>query len=242
MEYKNIELSYIVPVYIENRDCDLLQRFICEYESYSSDILDRVQFIFVDDHSPVAIHIPDCKLHYVLARIDDDITWNQGGARNLGAHLAKTSKLILTDLDHIFPETLLADILSAKEPSCLYMFRRERDGLKIHSHPNTFFCTKGIFFNVLGVDEEFCGHYGYEDVFFIEMQKAVGTNVKKFSRKRIVLHEHKNSVGELHHLVRDVTVNKALLLKKQAALKTKKIFSGHSRLFLNFKWSLLEEK
>lgn len=243
MEYNNRELSYIIPIYIEKKESDVFDRLLKQYETYSADLLEKIQFVFVDDHSPLKIDIPvNCKLHYTLARVDDDIMWNQGGARNLGVHLAKTSKLILTDLDHIFPESLIANILDAKEPKSLYMFRREKEGQKIYSHPNTFFCTKATYFKVLGVDEEFCGHYGYEDIFFVELQKAVGTKIKKFSRKRVILNEHKNSINELHCLKRDTAVNELLLNKKRALLKGGKIFSGHSRLFLNFKWSLLQEK
>lgn len=243
MQYNTLELSYVVPVYIENEKNDTLLHLIRTYESYDSGLLQRIQFVFVDDHSPVKIEIPaDCKLHYTLAHIDDDIMWNQGGARNLGIHLARCSKLVITDLDHIFPESLLTDLLAAKEPKHLYMFRRERDGQKTYSHPNTFFCTKSTFFRSLGVDEEFCGHYGYEDIFFTTLQKAVGTKIKKFSRKRVILNEHKNSDTEQHHLVRDVTLNKALLEKKLAILKSGGLFASHSRLFLNFKWSIAEEK
>lgn len=243
MRYNNQELSYIVPVYIEKEKSDIFRQLLKWYETYSSDLLERIQFIFVDDHSPLKIDIPeDCKLHYTLARVDDDIMWNQGGARNLGVHLARTSKLILTDLDHLFPETLMVDILDAKEPQVLYMFRREKDGQKIYPHPNTFFCTKATYFKVLGVDEEFCGHYGFEDIYFINQQKALGTKIKKFSRKKVILKEHKGSTNELHSLERDLTVNKELFEKKQATLTSRKIFVGHSRLFLNFKWSLLQEK
>lgn len=242
MRYDNQELSYIVPIYIEKEKSDIFRQLLKWYETYSSDLLERIQFIFVDDHSPLKIDIPaDCKLHYTLARVDDDIMWNQGGARNLGVHLAKTSKLILTDLDHLFPEALMVEILDAKEPQALYMFRREKDGQKIYPHPNTFFCTKATYFKALGVDEEFCGHYGFEDIYFIKLQKALGTKIKKFSRKKVILKEHKDSTNELHSLERDLTVNKELFEKKQATLTSGKIFAGHSRLFLNFKWSLLQE-
>lgn len=243
MQYNSRELSYIIPIYIEKKESNLFEQLLQRYETYSADLLERIQFVFIDDHSPLKIEIPaDCKLHYTLARVDDDIMWNQGGARNLGVHLARTSKLILTDLDHQFPESLIVDILDAKEPQSLYMFRREKDGQKIYSHPNTFFCTKATYFKSLGVDEEFCGHYGYEDIFFIDIQKALGTKVKKFSRKRVILNEHKNSSQELHSLKRDTTINGELLEKKREALKSRNVFAGHSRLFLNFKWSLLQEK
>lgn len=242
MSYNHLELSYVVPVYITNPDTNILHLFLEHYAKFSTGTLDKIQFIFVDDCSPLQVTIPEkYKFNYILARIKNDITWNQGGARNLGVHLAKTSKLILTDLDHVFPEKLIKDMIDSKEPHCLYQFRREAGGVKTGSHPNTFFCTKGTYFKVLGVDEEFCGNYGYEDVYFTEMQKAAGTKIKKYSRIRIIKNEHKDTTNELHHLKRDSDVNKELLDKKLQFIRHGKPFAGHSRLFLNFEWEILKD-
>lgn len=240
MSYNQLELSYIVPVYIENEQCNIVSDLIRHYETYSQELLDKIQFVFIDDHSPVEINFPvDCRLNYIRARIRNNIQWNQGGARNLGVHLSKCSKLLLTDIDHLFPEKLLVSLLTASEPKHLYKFRRERNGEKVYSHANTFFCTKATFFKVLGVDEEFCGHYGYEDVFFTKIQKAVGTRTKYFSYQRVIHNEHKNSDAEHHHLVRDTSRNEKLLEEKISLLKKGKVYAAHSRLFLNFEWDII---
>ncbi|WP_186756598.1 glycosyltransferase family protein [Echinicola salinicaeni] len=241
--YSSIEITYIIPVYIENQKAQIIEKFVEQYEQYSPDILKKVLFVFVDDCSPIPVNINSKKLNFTLARINDDIKWNQGGARNLGVLLAKSSKLILTDLDHTFPEETLAYLLKAPLPKSLYNFNRLKDGQKHNIHPNTYYCTKSTFFKSLGVDEEFCGNYGYEDIYFLELQKSLKTKIKTIKRYPVWVREHKEHPSESHHLlIRDTKVNHELLHEKLKYLKSKDPFKGHSRLFLNFSWDIVEEQ
>ncbi len=234
MDYRELELTYILPVYQENNDINDLEKLISIYEEYDEILLKKIHFIFIDDCSPIPVKINSKRINYTLLRIVDDIKWNQGGARNLGVHMSKTSKLILTDLDHTFPESILNDLVIKKIPNYIYNFRRIKNGKKVNSHPNTFFCSKSVFFKSLGVDEEFCGNYGYEDIYFKELQKYLGTRFKKYRKESIVLFDH-----EQHSLVRDSTKNEKLLNEKMDAINNKKPFSSHSRKNLCFNW---EEK
>ncbi|WP_200979110.1 glycosyltransferase family A protein [Echinicola sp. 20G] len=219
-----------------------MEKFVAQYEQFKPDVLEKILFVFVDDCSPVAVKIASQKLNYTVARIKDDIKWNQGGARNLGVLLAKSSKLILTDLDHTFPEETLAYLLKQPIPKVIFNFNRLKDGQKHTIHPNTFFCSKSIFYKSLGVDEEFCGNYGYEDIYFMELQKSLKTKVKTIKRHPVWVREHKEHQEESHHtLIRDVEVNQKLLEKKMKYLKTKNPLKGHSRLSLNFTWEIIEE-
>lgn len=240
INYTDIELSYVVPVYIQNEKCTALQDLIQNYESYQPALLKKIHFIFVDDCSPVKIEINSRMLNYTLARIVDDIPWNQGGARNLGAMLAKSPKLILTDLDHSFPESLLQHLLQSKIPNVFYRIRREQEGKKISSGANIFYCSKSLFYKSLGVDEEFCGHYGYEDVYFAELQKALGSKFRKIRKFRLILHEHKTAHNpNQHFLKRDTARNLQLLDEKRKHLRTNNPMKGHSRLSINFKWEII---
>jgi hypothetical protein len=59
------------------------------YSSYNFDLLDRLQFVIVDDGSPIkfeSAHLKSTKvpLNLTFIRIKEDIVWNQVGARNLG--------------------------------------------------------------------------------------------------------------------------------------------------------------
>lgn len=234
---KNIELSMVIPLFIQNKDNKDLQNVIRIYEEYSVEIRNKLHFIFIDDHSPEDIQINSQNLNYSVYRILDNITWNQGGARNLGVTMAKSSKLILTDLDHIFPEKTVAYLLKRKIPTHILKFRRIRAGKKASTHPNTFFCSKSIFFKSLGVDEEFCGNYGYEDIHFYDMQRRLGTCFRKIRRYNILtVKEHSQ-----HNLVRDTSINKSLYLEKKKSIDQGNPFESHSGLFLNFKWKLTQE-
>ena len=113
----------MLPIFQENEDFNDLEKIINIYSKYGPDILNKIHFIFVDDCSPIPIVIKNKKTNYTLVRIVDNIVWNQTGARNLGVTLAKTPKLILTDLDYIFPETILRDLLAKKTPNEIYKFR-----------------------------------------------------------------------------------------------------------------------
>lgn len=243
MNYNKIELSYIVPVYIENENCKALNNLIETYESYDVEIRKKTFFVFVDDHSPVKINIKTDKLNYVLLRIKDDIQWNQGGARNLGVLYAKSPKLILTDLDHQFSEKLFWFLLKKRTPNAIYSFRTKMNGKKTGSSPNIMFCTKATFYKAMGVDEEFCGNYGYEDIYFRTLQKALGTKFYKIRRMSVVKIEHKEDKDISHHfLSRDTEINKRILDKKLKSIDSKNPLQGHSRKSLLFDWEVIDEK
>ena len=59
------------------------------------------------EDSPLQTDPPDLPLNLTWIRIREDIAWNQPGARNLGAVYAKSDKILITDLDHEFPEATL---------------------------------------------------------------------------------------------------------------------------------------
>jgi len=236
MDFRNLELTYVLPIYQDNKDFDDLIKLIEIYGKYDLSVLKKIHFIFVDDCSPIPISINSKAINYTLVKIVDDIFWNQGGARNLGVTLSKTPKLILTDLDHIFPESILKDLFNKKIPKDIYKFRRALEGKKIGSHPNTFFCSKTTYFKSLGVDEAFSGNYGHEDIYFFDLQIALGTRFKKYRKEMITYFEHNH-----HSLERDSSHNLALLEERRLAIKNRKPFSAHSRKFLCFDWKVMEE-
>ncbi|MBC7936034.1 MAG: glycosyltransferase family 2 protein [Rhizobacter sp.] len=236
-----LELSYIIPVYLENSSSPDLDKLLQRYGNYPRELTDKIQFILVDDCSPVEPVIPASHLNILLVRINENIPWNQGGARNLGVMLSKTAKLLLTDLDHSFSAGLLEKLLHSSLPNHLYKFKRRREGVKVRSHPNTFFCSKAVFYKALGYDEDFSGHYGYDDVFYVELQKALGTKLRYFSWSSYVDHlEHQteNKDDLQHFLVRDTSYNKALLDEKLSIIKAGKPFKAHSRRMLDFTYSI----
>lgn len=244
MHYENIDLCFIIPVYFNQKDAKSLFDSLRIYSSYDPELMRRIQFIIVDDHSPIPVMIPkDIRLNYQLFRIMDDIPWNQAGARNLGVVNATSPRLILTDCDHLFPEKLLKKIITSKIPEkTFYKFKREKaNGESTHSACNIFYISKGTFFSTLGYDEEFCGHYGYEDVMFRYFQKRIGHSLKYFTRWNKIISTDVDRDNSYHSLVRDTARNEVLLHKKRELLKTNNPFAAHSRLFLNFKYQKVQE-
>lgn len=239
-----IDLCYIVPVYFNQKNTDVLTDLLKTYAGYKQELMKRIQFIIVDDHSPIPVIIPEeIKLNYVLFRVTDDIQWNQSGARNLGVVYATSPRIILTDCDHVFPEKLLEKIVESKIPEKkIYKFKRVKaNGEPSNSACNIFYLSKSTFFSVMGYDEEFCGNYGYEDVMFRYFQKRMGHSIRYFTRKHKIISSAIDRDNSYHSLVRDTTINEKLLQQKRELLKTNNPFAAHSRLFLNFNYEKVKE-
>ena len=237
-----LELSYIIPVYFNQNNFDSLINLLKQYSKFDKGVLEKIEFVIIDDGSTIELTIPEnIVLNYQLIRIIDDIHWNIGGARNLGVVYAHSSKIIITDSDHFFPENIIVDILKSKTPSnTLYKFKRTQFGKRINSHTNTFYTSKQVFFSSLGYDEEFSGHYGLEDIYFVGLQKKVGNNIRYFTRLKTI-----ESISELtinnHSLIRDSTYNQKIYDEKLKILKSRKYFLSHSRLFLNFDFNVVAQ-
>lgn len=239
-----IELSYIVPLYFNQKNYQTLIDMLNYYNKMEDSIRTKIHFILVDDHSSIVIKIPEnIDLNYSLYRITDNITWNQAGARNLGVTMAKSSKIILTDSDHLFPEKLLKMILKSKIPkNKVYKFKRENEEKMALSSPcNIFYTTKSIFFSTLGYDEEFCGAYGYEDVMFRDFLKRLNHPLRYFTRSIKIIASNINREKAYHSLERNIERNKSMYEHKSILLQSKKPFKAHSRTFLNFNYTLKQQ-
>lgn len=244
--YENIDLCIIMPVFFNQKDTKSLTDSLRVYAEYDPELIRRIQFIIVDDHSPIPISIPeDIRLNILLFRITDDIQWNQAGARNLGATYATSQRMILTDCDHMFTEKLLYKIVDSPIPNkCIYVFKREtNDGKPMKSHCNMFYLTKSQFFSALAYDEEFCGYYGYEDLLFKDFLKKIGYRFRYFSYRLKVYTTDFDRENSYHDLVRDTDRNEKLMKKKkELLLNSCDPFACHSRLFLNFKYEKVMDR
>jgi hypothetical protein len=108
-----------------------------------------------------------------LARITTPITWNQPGARNLGASLARGDWLLFTDQDHFLMAEQAVELMALrKDPHLAYTFdrwRRHEDGklVPVNRHRGTILIHRDLFNEIGGWDEDFSGHYGHDDSWFI---------------------------------------------------------------------------
>lgn len=166
-------LTLITHVYNAQGPVDLQ---LARWRAFSPELLQRLEFIVIDDCSDTPLQVdmgangPDLNLR--LLRVTDDIAWNMPGCRNLAAVQAAAPWLLFFDVDNTTPEANIArlvDALPRLDAAKLYVFRRTEGGVDVEPHINTFLITRRGFFQAGGYDEDFCGHYGFEDVVFRHM-------------------------------------------------------------------------
>jgi hypothetical protein len=169
---------------------------------YGNDLLKQdptlqqtMTLLIVDDGSPPGLRAEEYlmnqhdffqlipNLH--LVQIDQDLPWNQPGARNLAIHTLGTLygphlMVVVLDLDLLLPLPTLQSILSRAltESSSLtpsssntlmaHTFNRTRpDGITYKEHPSAMaILVQDWWQGAGGMDEDFSGHYGSEDTAF----------------------------------------------------------------------------
>ncbi len=245
-DFSHIELTYVAACYFDRPGgaaplADLLRA----YAAFAPDTLDRLQFVLVDDASPEPVALPDgIDLNILLLRINENIAWNQPGARNLGAVYARSDKVFMTDLDHAVPETTLATMLRRRNPGRTIFKLRRRDlaGNPLSPHPNTFFLSRARFLRLYGYDEDFCGHYGHDDPMFWRWQRQHGTRFLYLPRPCHSIYRGVKDAPRDHSLPRDLTHNAAVAAAKKDAWRRYGPGRGHSRRFLDFTWRIVEDR
>jgi len=238
-DWSHIELSYVVPFYADGTDEAPVVNLLRRYAGYPAHILDVVVFIVVDDGSPTRVEIPDdIDLNLRVLRVEEDIAWNQPGARNLGVTVAVSDKVFVTDVDHVLtPESFEYMIRHRNPGRTMFKFRRQASsGEVLRPHPNTFFLSRARFLRFYGYDEAFCGHYGFDDAMFWRWQRYHGTRFLYLPARCKVLLESAEHAPGFHSLKRDLDHNRQLAASKRALWRTYGPNAGYSRLFLNFKW------
>ncbi len=237
--YEGIRLTYITHYFVDGTSGSAVTKLLERYQGYDAALRSRIHFVLVDDCSPTPIDVSGFDLNIDLIRINEDIPWNQAGARNVGAVYARSDKILLTDVDHVFPEHTLQALVDAKNPrSTFYKFyRKDEQGNTRKGHPNTFFMSRARFLRFYGYDEEFSGKYGAEDYRFVKNQKYHGSLQRYFNkacwceRRRDL-----NKKDDYHSLVRDHSENTPIDKRKAEEIREFGGEYGHSRQFLNFTW------
>ena len=171
------DLTIILHVY--NRQT-ALNEHIANWELLPNDYLNKIEIICIDDFSdpPLVAHSERLKIR--LFRVLDDIDWNMPGCKNLGAIHAKSDWILFHDVDNFIKIGDLCKITNATESlnkTTLYRFARSINGELVESHINSLLLNKDSFFKAGMIDEDFSGHYGYEDVpFNLIWSKKIGAS------------------------------------------------------------------
>jgi hypothetical protein len=187
-------ITMVVPVYAQPR---MIEKQFETWNQYSPEALAAFKFIVVDDCSPEPIE-PRClttpRFDMSLYRIDKDVPWNRGMARNLGTKMATTPWVLHVDTDHVLPpDSALALVRCSAQlnPATWYRFERFRVGAadetrkkdkvnphatfaKIHPHIDSYLCTPEAYWKAGGYNEDFSGVLGGGSPFLKEMEHANG--------------------------------------------------------------------
>ena len=150
-----------------------VNRQIKHWESMKGFSNKEIEVILIDDFSEKVYEPPTSRINIRHIRIDKDIPWNQGGCRNLGAYLARGEWLLIFDIDQYLNPNALAIIsqnLSQLDKNTLHYLKckpiyNSVDNVTADFHPNSYLVNTDTFRRIGMYDEDFCGHYGYEDLF-----------------------------------------------------------------------------
>ena len=229
-----MKLTVVMTYYNQDK---MLRKQIDNWNSYSKDLRDEVNFILVDDcsmkNSTEDFDFSSCEFDLNVYRVTDDVYFNVPGAVNLGADKTQTEWFIKQDMDTIIPEETMSKLLELIESApdkSIYKFYRT-NGTSISNAnkitPGQFMIRKDDFWSIGAWDEDFCEDYGMNDPAFFW----------RASQDNYVVHEgydlHVDSDGE-SDIERDCFVNSELLEQK----KSGKV--DWSDDYIRFNWKQVE--
>jgi len=163
-------LSVICPYF---NHLDEVQAQIERWSKIDRVYLDKIEFILVDDCSEEFRQLDPCGLTLRQFRIDTDKKWNQAGARNLGFMQARGEWSLVFDIDLLLTDEAIPEIINgipSLNPIYMY-FLAIRDLWNYLENRPAAYCPSAHLvrtdrFRIMGMyDEDFVGHYGYEDTF-----------------------------------------------------------------------------
>jgi len=161
-------MTLVIPYY---ESPNMLREHIKYWKQYPKSVTERLWVVLVDDGSPRkpaedVLDGLDLPVSVRLYRIEENIPWNVGGARNLGFTKAADGWVFSIDIDHVVPAESMQTLLSLPlNPKYHYLPTRYRmvdfeNSREYHRPPASFIVTKKLFWKVGGFDEDFSGHRG----------------------------------------------------------------------------------
>ncbi len=193
---------------------------LAHWESLPPDFLAEVEFVLVDDGSEQPAQVRPTPLDLRVFRITTSIPWNQTGARNLGAFHGTGRWALFFDIDQKLSAAPLGRVIAAldhTDPMTMFYFKSKNitdiDGTSMPFHVNTILVHLANFRTYGMYDEDFAGHYGYDDLYMPQVwerrggRRAVLNDAEYFEDMRF----------GTRNLNRDLSRNKALVEQKLLA-------------------------
>lgn len=216
----------------------MVQDQIAYWESLPASFLSQVEFILVDDCSSQTPVFNATHLDLKLFRVITDLPWNQGGARNLGAFNARGEWALYFDIDQKFfldpMNSVLSNLDRMDNMTMYYLKIKELIDItcdrSLLYHPNTFLVNLDKFKQLAMYDEDFVGHYGYEDLYMPQVWEKHGGKRTLFNDTDFF----EDMDFGTHNLNRDLTHNNALAQQKM--LEGTKNSPG----ILRFEWQAID--
>lgn len=243
--------TLIIPYY---RNVAMLKLQLAAIARYDQ----RIRVVIVDDGGPEEAFDVIQAAGYTwntfgarleVYRILEDIPWNRGGARNVGATVAATEWIMHVDIDHLLPITCAARLLDVDnfKPIYWYRFPRYRVGMadetrkkdlidrdasfgQIKPHIDSYLCTKSLYWLAGGYDEDYSGCLGGGSPFLQQLERTAPVTL---TPPDVHLHVYTRSAcpdASDNTLSRDTSEYSRRRKAKEAAKNTK------AKNPLRFKW------
>lgn len=176
-------LTFVIAVYGQPL---MLEKWFETLRSYPEEVLNHLSVVIVDDHGTPPVDVPmqtvtdaDVRVY----RVQKDIPWNQGGARNLGMQEAPTDWCVMLDPDMVIePEVakrLMRKTQSMKQGELVKLLLRYTNDVYDSTSPNAYLIHREDFERVQGYAEEYAGHKGWSDVELMHTLQGIGVRFLK---------------------------------------------------------------
>ena len=233
-----INITY--PIYKPSQK--VIDTHLANWRSWKKDTQRLVRVIIIDDGSPEPVDIsPDFPMNLIVARINEDIYWNVGGAQNLAHHLAPKNEWVLsTDIDHIVPEHTAINLSVQSDrhldKNIAYQLTRKKNGSVYKTGPNTFFMYNQKYLDFNGYDEDLAGNGGFNDEMLKAKIRWAGMHIGKLDDIWVDLDESLSLIGTVTKKGKEINLSKWQTKIGQMRNNTYK--QGNS---LRFTWKIIKE-
>ena len=213
-----INLSYY------NQPKEIILKHINYWNSFEKNIKRKFTFFIIDDNSKIPINevLKDVYIKYLdlhLYRVNEDLKYNIGGVRNLGAKECNTEWYVILDMDTLISNEMAKNLIELAEnninKNLAFKFNRKVLDNEKHIkhnkiHPAVCLIEKKKYWEIGGCDEDFVGNYGWTDPHFWWKAKDI---IQIVLKNDIYIEYIEEGESDME---RDNTFNKKLFDKKKS--------------------------